>query len=68
LYSGAEYGHFDWFRIIHTIELRGDVTEGKRFASQLLLPLRILAEGEQAGDFARFLGLTDDDEPDLMSF
>jgi HD superfamily phosphohydrolase len=29
LYSGAEYGHFDCFRIIHTMELREKVIEGR---------------------------------------
>ena len=30
LCSGAEYGNFDWFRIIHTMQLKEKVIEGKQ--------------------------------------
>lgn len=30
LCSGAEYGHFDWFRIIHTMELQEKMVKGKQ--------------------------------------
>lgn len=38
LCSGAEYGHFDWFRIIHTMELREKVVEGKQKAIFVVWP------------------------------
>jgi HD superfamily phosphohydrolase len=115
--SGAEYGHFDCFRIIHTMELREKAIEGKqrelfvvwpakskfaveeylfsrfymyqsvyfhhttkgyeglldriltrarhlaqnrkRFVSELLPPLKILADGGEAGNPQAIQGLTD---------
>ena len=38
LYSGAEYGNFDCFRIVHTMELRKKVIEGKQHGLFVVWP------------------------------
>jgi HD superfamily phosphohydrolase len=38
LCSGAEYGHFDWFRIVHTMQLREKAIEGRQQGTFVVWP------------------------------